>query len=680
MAIAPGKIHRKKKPVQTAKPLGTELDPQFWSKNIIWMDNKSGTSYQPDKFNLLVKRGDINAKTFVEQCGNCRHKPSSCKCVKHICGYTVVVDTVTWSHLGRCQKQEHCPNCCRCVVCTKCKKLLVSKQMQGMPGFARKHITPLTCQACGACNACCACIECVNCGKAIHKQCHCEQAAKRPHHADCCDSNKIIEAHTSALHFIKRQPLFLEGDNFQHNRCRRFLSVESEILQFRGSNGKLDMRPLNYFARDTGCAIVTEGTVPNGGEICTSPASGERFTKLIHDLAGIYIKNGAEVNVRCGMHVHVDARDFHYTDIVNLLYLYNKLEVALFAMLPPWRRISRFAVPCRSALMDIAKGGNNLVEAIRDVETQSGKIVIAPKDRVRKPSIALKMASKLYGTQSLGPVKKMHKTADNQHVRYMALNLHSWVFRRTIEFRHYQGTIDEREMTLWPQLLGAIMDTAKRLPLMAPKKQPSVARLSGNPVEALLEVLQPKSWISSELVKFAEEQLNKWSPDFDTIWPILADEKESVVPFRAVSSDKRVLSFDIANRCYTYIPPKYKVWDYEWASPMNVDGRYAETIDLLAVPQRSVAWMHPIPKVKVETKQVPVPAPRATILDDAQTLWDEITRTNVNRLRTNTRQAANTIALTPPPTTPGLRTTVAAYQPEPYPEDPYFGGEEDTEE
>lgn len=441
---------------------------------------------------------------------------------------------------------------------------------------------------------CCECPDCINCGEKVSRSCSDCSSTHRIHHADCCDSDKRIAANGSKLLMTKRIPTFYEGTDFQDNRIRRFLSVESEIVGYSRDH-LAKMNAFNLSVRKWHHSVVPDGTVPHGGEICTAPASGNKFLEIINELQAQHLMIESQVNIRCGMHVHVDARDFSYIDLINFIYLYYLVEPALFAMLPPWRRINRFATPCRSTLLSIAKNGDKLVDSIKDEEMYrinkytSGGAIREPERR-KKPSIALKMAEKLYGTPTLMHPKRHHKTHDNQHIRYMSINLHSWVYRRTVEFRHWPGSLNLQEMQLWPQLCGALMEYAKRTPLK------DIRQLPKEPVEALLQVLEQKSWISKGLQQFADGMIKIWSPDWKNVWNLLQDnEDESVIPFNKSDKIGMLLGFDLNTKFYTYLPSSRCTWEYQWGNPAIVGGRYATPTDLIAVPRGKIEWLREAP-------------------------------------------------------------------------------------
>lgn len=629
----------KKKPVPVAAkaaslptiPLPLNMDPAFYRRALGWYHNNWDSILSDYSYQARLKEGHAYAGTF-RVCARCRTQVDTvaqtlrCSCVQHInCGHWLDLQNYTQYTFGACKQPIHCKYCCTCVTCKTCKKLFSSKRRPSYSLTEEVRIVKGYDKTCGQCTACCRCQPCVNCGKSTPKNCACG-VRTRWHHADCCDSDARIEASPRSLVFLHRKPIFHEGTNFQQNRIRRFLSVESEVANFKEA---ADLRPLNYFARRWGAGVVKDGTVPYGAEICTAPASGDRFLTQIKELSSLHTKTGSVTNIRTGMHVHVDARDFYYTDLVNLIHLYACLEPALFAMLPPWRRINRFCTPCESQLTAIAASGNKFIAAIRDPETAQYTKTVKAAASVWKPSIALQIAAKLYKTKTLKSVKKIHKSHDNQHIRYMALNLHSWVYRRTIEFRHFQGSTKEEDMVLWPQLMGAILDTAKRLPINAKRGQPCISRLPKNPVDCLLEILKPKSWLSQDLLSYAQRSIEQWSPDWSTIWPIMAKSKDTVVPFYKVSPiDGYYLSFDLDAMAYTYLNSRYLTWDTQWHNPIQYGGRYASTPDLIAVPDKGeVKWIAPTKK-KPDPVPIPGPIPQPVYLATTQYPYDNI---QVNR-------------------------------------------------
>lgn len=564
----------------------------YWKTLNMWLTpgGDTYTQQQYDKFKRIKDPTTLaTLETWKQSCINCRvgyqDGEQVCKCIQHVCGYWW---NSTQPRAGRCKTNDlHCGRCCRCIICNECGLDVTPRGIKSVLGAKKKKLFHNGCQCC---NKCCKCKACVNCGIPVTHQCS-ACISEEAHHADCCDSDARLLAAGNKLLMIQRVPIFHAGGNFQANRIRRFLSIESEIDSY--TKDSVSMFQFNSMNRTWKHSVVPDGTVPQGGEICTAPASGDKFLAVIETLQRMHTRIGSGTGVRCGMHVHVDARDYTYMDLINFLHLYYLVEPALFAILPPWRRINRFATPCRTMLLDISRNGDKLVDVLKNVEINE---YLPPKERSsamkRKPSISMRIAEKLYGTTTLMKPKQQHKNHDNQHIRYMAVNLHSWVYRRTIEFRHWPGSTNLQEMQLWPQICGALLEYAKRTPLAIIKQLPK------EPVQALLAVLEQKSWISKGLDSFAEQQLSKWSPDWKEVWSLIkeADNPDTIHPLRKVSREGYALGFDIQYKLFTYISPQRCTWDYQWGTPMAAgSGRYATVNDLIAVPKGKINWVQDAP-------------------------------------------------------------------------------------
>jgi hypothetical protein len=57
--------------------------------------------------------------------------------------------------------------------------------------------------------------------------------------------------------------------------------------------------------------------------------------------------------------------------------------------------------------------------------------------------------------------QKLKKNTSSQAIRYRGLNLHSWFYQGTLEFRHHEGSTDWEEIVNWAMFCGFIVDLAK---------------------------------------------------------------------------------------------------------------------------------------------------------------------------------------------------------------------------
>ncbi len=510
--------------------------------------------YVPTHFNFWRKdlERSISADTWI--CAYCSVRATvlspntsgegvvlkaGCSCVLHPkCGCYLSVA----AHLRKWTRTcGDCPKCCRCWACPTCQAVVTRT--------AQNEKKRLGTKCCGTCDKCCKCEKCETCGASVSMKQRCPLPgcdSTQKHHATCCDSDSRIALAISwdrAL-WLPRLPHFHTGTNFMSNRCRRHLSIESEVDSgFTG--GSAPMPAFHQMLKRWKHGIVADMSIvcPPGFEVNTAPSSGDKFEAMVRELAGFYASYGASASEACGMHVHVDARDYHYPDLVNLIHLYSKVELALFAMLPPWRRFSHFAAPCAAKLMQmVAKlPKEGFIEMMKSPEFNS-------KEMKKKSAVAVSLARRLYGKDNTYEMKSSRdpKRGVAQDVRYGALNIHSWIRMKTIEFRLHHGTTALEDMMLWPQVLGTIIEFAKRTPLKVIKRLPS------NPMLALKEVLEPRSWCHPRLWAYAERKQKENCPDYNETWAVM--EKAGVVlPFHLSHPELGVLGWSKAKKAFTYV-------------------------------------------------------------------------------------------------------------------------------
>jgi hypothetical protein len=214
-------------------------------------------------------------------------------------------------------------------------------------------------------------------------------------------------------------------------RSRRFLSLEIETAHLNA--GKSFMQVIEKWQ----CAVVADGSIGDGFEINTSPAAGDDFISLISELAGAMAKQGATVDGRCGLHCHIDARDYNFYETKRMGLLWQRVEPALYRLVHPKRHESTFCVPCG------AKYGPIL---------EQGKLPKQAKDQY------------FLATYNRAPSKELNRsTLRGQKYggnRYNSLNMHSWMFRGTFENRMHHGTVNEMKLIMWGVLNAHLVDWA----------------------------------------------------------------------------------------------------------------------------------------------------------------------------------------------------------------------------
>jgi hypothetical protein len=283
------------------------------------------------------------------------------------------------------------------------------------------------CRNCHSCRDGCACRHCESCESFVPTdQAYCDNG----HCRRCCQCQE-----TQGLAFIRAtEPIFHTGTLTALNPSTRFIAAELEVAEVR--NGSL----VTAAVRKWQGAIVHDGSIRGNlpFEINTAPASGNKFQEQITEICKALKDSQGVVNDSCGLHVHVDARDFTFYDVRKMVQLYAKIEDALFRIVPPGRRANtRYCAPCGP-------------QYVKDLERHA-----MPQDNKKK------IMGNVYGGDRHA-VRRLSRDKYNQ-ARYKALNIHSWLYRGTLESRMHSGTIIAEKIINWGILWAAILDTAIEL-------------------------------------------------------------------------------------------------------------------------------------------------------------------------------------------------------------------------
>lgn len=246
-----------------------------------------------------------------------------------------------------------------------------------------------------------------------------------------------------SLYVIKGLP-----NQFKENTSHRFLCPEIEVASGSKTNG-------DAAARLWGGRQVRDGSLPDTGfEINLSPCQGDLYLRMVSEICDQLTRDKATVTKSCGLHVHVDGRDLDYMDIRKVVLLYELIEPALYACLPMARHTSHYSQPC----------GFTYAQHLRAGEPITFDAII--EDRRRKKKIDLKTAvvEMVYGKGVSQPsARTKYGEGEAHNVRYRGLNLYSWYYRRSLEFRHAPGSIDPEYINNWSLLCAGIVDTAKKI-------------------------------------------------------------------------------------------------------------------------------------------------------------------------------------------------------------------------
>ena len=314
-----------------------------------------------------------------------------------------------------------CVECCQCVLCPRCPD-----------GIGQSA----TCEVCGGCQTCCTCSRCQHCHRTGELCDFCERGL----HCGCC-------RRSATIHFVKR-PLELNkwACRTQAEQgsmlSRRLIGAEIEVCGTKP--GSL----VNLAIQKWSGTVVSDGSLPPGGyEINTHPSGGLYYAQQIEEIYRALNASGLWQDSHAGCHIHTDARDFDYTDLYKLLCVYAVLEPGLYKLIPQNRRSSRYCIPC----------GPRYYQNIH--------IVLSNLPKSERNPLKAAILLTVYGRRDTREFKK-----DKGHdTRYRSLNVHSYTFRGTIEYRMPEGTVYPENVINYGMLYAHLMDRVKKLTVQEAK-------------------------------------------------------------------------------------------------------------------------------------------------------------------------------------------------------------------
>lgn len=286
---------------------------------------------------------------------------------------------------------------------------------------------------------------------------------------------EIEEAETMLVKFVRNPIRFWPGKPCTAIPSRRTMSAEIEISTGGGTR-------TNAAVEAWSMSVVYDGSVSDGAEINTSPASGEQFVSQIGQLCDALGDEQGAVDSRCGLHLHVDCGDYGFPAYLRLLWVWAHIESAVYSTLPRSRRTNSYCAK-RADQIEQFCGRPRELNAI---ETKSAVVAV-----VREQADSLPSRSWVSGTEyvraytrkakmdvagvpfvqdstiaSFRPKKLAGKVSDNPGSpgggRYFGLNLQSAFKHGTIEFRCHGGTIEADKIVPWAAFCSALLDFAKR--------------------------------------------------------------------------------------------------------------------------------------------------------------------------------------------------------------------------
>lgn len=226
--------------------------------------------------------------------------------------------------------------------------------------------------------------------------------------------------------------MYIEDDIVTHQRAAALeLEVEYAGVRSDPNAERLVLPGLT--------GITHDGSLNNGIEVTTPPAKGAVLRDVVESTCYVLREGGYEAQDTCGMHTHIDLRDYK-DDKKFLSHLFNAffaVEDILYAMQREPRHNSTFSVPLRNMYKFFDMYG----QMSGDFEYTFYK---QPKTFDGKYNIEREKEGKYSG------------------VRYAAFNFHSVFYRGSLECRIHEGNVDGEVALQWINLLQTIIARVER--------------------------------------------------------------------------------------------------------------------------------------------------------------------------------------------------------------------------
>jgi hypothetical protein len=255
------------------------------------------------------------------------------------------------------------------------------------------------------------------------------------------------------------------------NKSKRYAAVEIEVANVDS------FAATDSACRKWNCTVVDDGSLngKNSFEINTSPAAGDTFVRQITEICDALAQDGATVNQSCGLHVHVDARDFGHYEVRRLLRIYAYVEDELFDVVAQSRRDNQYCMPCGRAYTrgvlayKPAKkqrhGRGRLESKTALLHTVYGSDSTKAEPRQEYSAVTRTYEPVRRGRKVVrdAPIYLSDKTEHRAGERYYALNMHSFFHRGTVEARHHHGTVKADKIIGWARVWIGLLDAAAKL-------------------------------------------------------------------------------------------------------------------------------------------------------------------------------------------------------------------------
>lgn len=226
------------------------------------------------------------------------------------------------------------------------------------------------------------------------------------------------------------------------SKCQTGIEFECEGVKLSGA-GELPDNIATFWK------AVNDDSLREGGMefVLREPLFGEDLLNSVDTFCKWAIEKNFETNYRCGLHVHVDARNMEHDEIISMIIYYALFEPLIFRWVGDDREGSIFCMPFYKA-----EG------CIQDIATAFD----APAQM---------------------------KNAFARVDRYGALNLNALAVHGSVEWRHMKTTFDMERITKWITICQSFKRYARKFPLKPTELLATMSK--GGPYFLLKSILGP---------------------------------------------------------------------------------------------------------------------------------------------------------------------------------------------
>jgi hypothetical protein len=485
--------------------------------------------YARESYAIRHKFSHTNVDPAHTYCSDCNTCMEHCRAVACECGKKI------HSHCSVCNK---CSTCC---ACPKCGHLYNKHSLR--PDQA-------VCEFCKCCDEHCRCIKCKACKERTAIVCTwCGQCQK------CCEAEaSLCGGYTQRGDYgiirhrehdlVKYVPTRLQLKRLPNPRL---IGAEPEINGITYLGGS---RRLRAAIDKWKVSVVEDGSIgdqPTAFEINTQPAGGDLFLEQIEDLCAGLQDMGANPSQKCGCHVHVDVSDFTFADLQRMIEVYCKVERGLFDLCHPYRLNYKYSLVCGNAHFKQVLDPNPEVFKRKLVALLYNKGKPVPRtdspEMKRERQVEYERNARYYRVEygyseariaerlkhmkipkhaEIGMDIAEKKKEKGGSQRYYGLNVHSFFVRKTLEFRHHEGTASAEDITGWAMVVQELVSAAHRL------TNRHVQALPRNPRLALLAVMPARlhpfihtTWTKNDnIINGESSEAKAWKQKRKELWGI----------------------------------------------------------------------------------------------------------------------------------------------------------------